>query len=505
MTSTQIYRDIAVRTGGDIYIGVVGPVRTGKSTFIKRFMETVVIPAIPGEHDRTRARDELPQSAGGRTVMTTEPKFIPDEAVQIRVEDCGSLNVRMVDCVGYLVPDALGNLENGEPRMVHTPWSDTPIPFEEAAQTGTRKVITDHSTIGMLVTTDGTFGDIPRQNYVEAEQRAARELTAIGKPFAVILNSAHPESPEAEALALELEKKYAAPVALVNCTELNGDDAAEILRMILLEFPLRELEVHMPPWTSALDKEHWLPSAVTEAAWKSAHTVRRMGQISEEYAPALGRSVTELLRSVVGEGSPEAEAHLTSLDAGTGCAAVTLVLPDSLYYRIIGEMTGLNVGSERELLSVLRSLTAAKKEYDKYAEAIRELDEHGYGIVMPDVDSLTLEEPQIVRQAGGYGVKLRASAPSVHMIRASIETELSPIVGTEQQSEELVKNLLRDFEEDPKQIWQSNLFGRSLYELVNDGLHAKLSHMPDDARAKLGETLSRVINEGSGGLICIIL
>ncbi|MBQ4042777.1 MAG: stage IV sporulation protein A [Clostridia bacterium] len=505
MTSTQIYRDIAARTGGNIYIGVVGPVRTGKSTFIKRFMESVVIPNITGENEKNRARDELPQSAGGRTVMTTEPKFIPDEAVRIEVEDCGQVNVRMIDCVGYLVPEALGNLENGEPRMVHTPWSQEPIPFEEAAETGTRKVITDHSTIGMLVTSDGSFGDIPRQNYVEAEERAARELTAIGKPFAVILNSAHPESPEAEALAMDLEKKYAAPVALINCTELNGDDVAEILRMILLEFPLRELEVCLPSWTAALEKEHWLASAITEAAWKAAHTVSRMGQLSGEYVPALSRAVTEILRTGMGETAPEAEVQISSMDAAVGEAVVSLSLPQPLYYRIVGELTGLNVQNERELLSVLRSLTAAKKEYDKYADAIRELDENGYGIVMPDVDSLTLEEPQIVRQAGGYGVKLRASAPSVHMIRASIETELSPIVGTEQQSEELVKNLLRDFEEDPKQIWESNLFGRSLYELVNDGLHAKLSHMPPDARTKLGETLSRVINEGSGGLICIIL
>ncbi len=503
MTSADIYRDIAARTGGDIYIGVVGPVRTGKSTFIKKFMETAVIPNIQGEHDRTRARDELPQSAGGRTVMTTEPKFIPDDAVQIPVGECGKVNVRMIDCVGYMVPDAMGNTENGAVRMVHTPWSEEPLPFEEAAETGTRKVIEEHSTIGILVTTDGSFGDIPRENYIEAEQRVARELTAIGKPFAVILNSQNPASPEAEKLAMELEEKYKAPVALVNCTAIDGEDIAHILRMVLMEFPLREIFVHMPGWMSALDGDHWLRCAAAEAVLRTARPMRKVGDAAETYAETLAAAVTESIE--VGGGEGKASVRLSEIDMGCGRVEAEIAMPEALYYRIIGEMTGIEMENERDLLSALRSLTEAKRTYDKYAEAIRELDENGYGIVMPDVDSLTLEEPEIVRQAGGYGVRLRASAPSVHMIRASIETELNPVVGTEQQSEELVKNLLRDFEEDPKQIWESNLFGKTLYELVNDGLHAKLSHMPPDARLKLGETLSRIINEGSGGLICIIL
>ncbi|MGM9652829.1 MAG: stage IV sporulation protein A [Eubacteriales bacterium] len=504
MTGSEIYRDIATRTGGDIYIGVVGPVRSGKSTFIKKFMETAVIPNIQGEHDRTRARDELPQSAGGRTVMTTEPKFIPDEAVQITVGDCGRVNVRMIDCVGYLIPDAIGNTENGTPRMVHTPWSEEPLPFEVAAETGTRRVINEHSTIGMLVTTDGSFGDIPRQSYVESEERVARELSAIGKPFAVILNSAKPDAPESEELALALEKKYEAPVALVNCLEVNAEDIAQILKMVLMEFPLRSLELRLPGWMGALEGEHWLRAAVSDTALRTARGIRKVGQAAEQYADAFSAALAEVLKGNAPE-DQKPSVRMDSIDFGSGCASASLLLPDALYYRIIGELTGIGITSERELLAVLRSLTAAKREYDKYAEAIRELDEHGYGIVMPDVDSLTLEEPEIVKQAGGYGVRLRASAPSVHMIRASIETEINPIVGTEQQSEELVKNLLREFEEDPKQIWESNLFGRSLYELVNDGLHAKLAHMPDEARHKLGETLSRVINEGSGGLICIIL
>ncbi len=500
MTSTEIYRDIANRTGGDVYIGVVGPVRCGKSTFIKKFMETVVIPNIPGEPDRTRARDELPQSAGGRTVMTTEPKFIPDEAVQIQVGDVGRVNVRMIDCVGYLIPEAIGNTENGTPRMVHTPWSEEALPFDTAAEMGTRKVITEHATIGMLVTSDGSFGDIGRDSYVEAERRVAGELNAIGKPFAVILNSAHPEEPASEALAISLEKEYGAPVALVNCLTLDAEDVAQILRMVLMEFPIREISVRMPAWISALDRGHWLRTAVTDAALKTAQPLTKVGQAADGYAPAFAAALAETL----GDGAPP-QIRPEAIDLATGAAVLTLTLPEALYYRILGEVTGLEITSERELLDALRTLSASKREYDKYAEAIRELDENGYGIVMPGVDALTLEEPQIIRQAGGYGVRLRASAPSVHLIRATIETELNPIVGTEQQSEELLRNLLHDFEEDPRQIWESNLFGRSLYDLVNDGLHAKLAHMPDDARKKLGETLSRVINEGCGGLICIIL
>ena len=295
MTGSEIYRDIATRTGGDIYIGVVGPVRTGKSTFIKKFMETVVIPNISGEHDKKRARDELPQSAGGRTVMTTEPKFIPDEAVQISVGACGRVNVRMIDCVGYLVPDAIGNTENGTPRMVHTPWSEDPVPFDEAAETGTRKVILEHSTIGMLVTTDGTFGDIPRDSYLEAEERVAREMQAIGKPFAVILNSAEPDSARAEALAMDLEKKYGAPVALVNCLELNGEDISHILHMLLMEFPIREIALHMPGWTSALGADHWLCAAIEETALKTARTVTKVGQVPGLYTGALAEALIPLI------------------------------------------------------------------------------------------------------------------------------------------------------------------------------------------------------------------
>lgn len=504
MTDHSIYKDIAQRTGGDIYVGVVGPVRSGKSTLIKKFMESVVIPNIPGEHDKTRARDELPQSAGGRTVMTTEPKFIPNEAVQITVGDSGRVNVRMIDCVGYLIPDAIGNTENGTPRMVHTPWSEEAVPFDVAAETGTRKVILEHSTIGLLVTTDGSFGEIPRSNYVEAEQRVARELRAIGKPFAVILNSAHPDTEESEALAMSLEKEYGAPVALVNCMEINAEDITQILHMILMEFPVREICLRKPEWMAALETSHWLCQAVFSAMMEAAKTVTKMGQMPSEWIPGMEKNLQDALQ-IKANFSDTGSVHMESMELGNGSATLTLSLPQSVYYRVLSELTDMEISTEKELISILQTLSASKKTYAKYEEAIRELDENGYGIVMPAADSLVLEEPQIVRQAGGYGVRLRASAPSIHLIKATIETEINPIVGTEQQSEELVKNLLQDFEGDPEQIWNSNLFGKTLYELVNDGLHAKVAHMSEDARVKLGEALSRVINEGSSGLICIIL
>jgi stage IV sporulation protein A len=488
----SIYRDIAERTGGNFYIGVVGPVRTGKSTFIKKFMESLVIPNIAGDYDRERARDELPQSAGGKTVMTTEPKFIPDEAVEINVSDSARLRVKMVDCVGYIVPEALGQIEDGVPRMVRTPWSDEPMLFSDAAETGTRKVIREHSTIGMLVTTDGTIGDIPRASYVEAEEKVARELKQMGKPFAVILNSAEPDSATATSLALELEEKYGVPVALVSCLTLDAEDIRHILELVLMEFPVREIKISLPSWTGALEKAHWLKRAIVSSSAECAEKISKIGEIRSVFTS-------------MGESEHISGAQVTSVDLSNGNASVFLNLSDDLYYRIIGELTGLEITGEGELLSQLKELSQIKKEYDKFAAAIDEVNDRGYGIVMPDADNLTLEEPQIVKQAGGYGIRLRASAPSIHMIKAGIETEINPIVGTEQQSEEIVRYMMREFDEDPKKIWESNLFGKSLYELVNEGLHTKLDHMPQDARQKLSETLARIINEGSGGLICIIL
>ncbi len=504
MTDTTIYRDIAERTKGDIYIGVVGPVRSGKSTFIKKFMEAVVIPNIRNEFERERSRDEMPQSAGGKTVMTTEPKFIPDEGVKITFGDNTSVRVKMVDCVGYMIPEALGGEENGTARMVHTPWHNEPVPFEEAAEYGTRKVIAEHATIGMLVTTDGTIGDFSRDNYTGVEERVAAELTELGKPFAIILNSARPESEESVKLAMKLEEKYKAPVALVNCMELNSDDIWHILEMLLEEFPTKEADIILPPWISVLSNDHRFKTAMRDAAVAASHEMKRLRDAKDGFRHVLSEGLKKAV-ALCGEYEDETEVNIERTDAGEGHIIMNVRLPEGLYYDVISDITGITMRNETELLEVLGSLSKAKQELDKYMGAINDVKEKGYGIVMPDSENLELEEPEIVRQSGGYGVRLRASAPSIHMIKTKIETEINPIVGTEQQSEEMINYLMRGFEDDPKSIWESNMFGRSLYELVNDGLHSKLEHMPDDARVKFGETLSRIINEGSQGLICIII
>ena len=487
MIDTSIYSDIAKRTGGDIYIGVVGPVRTGKSTLIKRFLDTSVIPLIENEFDRARAIDEMPQSAAGKTVMTTEPKFIPDEAVRINVGGA-SMNIKLVDCVGYVVDEALGLLENGEPRMVRCPWQQEPLPFSEAAAIGTDKVIRDHATIALLVTTDGTVTDIPREAYVSAEERIANELKKINKPFAVILNSSEPESESARELAYDLEEKYGAPVALVNCLECESEDFSAILSMLLERFPVKEISMRLPPWVMSLDTDHWLMCSVLDMIRDRASRVSCMADISEAFGSCHDAEHVDATR-------------VEEIDMGRGTASLSVSLRDGLYYKIMSEITGQDIDCEQTLISLIRSLSETKKEYDKVSLALSEVSQNGYGIVMPDVTELKLAEPEIVKVAGGYGVKLKASANSIHMIRANIETEINPIVGTEAQSEEMVS----EFGDDPASIWQSNMFGKSLYELVNEGLHTKLQNMPQESRVRLSETLERVINEGSGGLICIIL
>lgn len=492
MPEHSIYKDIAERTGGDIYVGVVGPVRSGKSTFIKRFMEAVVLPNIGEGYSRDRARDELPQSAAGKTVMTTEPKFIPEDAVPIVLDNNARMRVRMIDCVGYLIPEAMGAIEDGKARMVRTPWRDEAMPFVEAAEMGTHKVITEHSTIGMLVTTDGSIGDIPRAAYVEAEERVVKELKELGKPFAIILNSATPAAEPSRKLAMELEEKYGVPVALISCLELDAEDIRHILGMILEEFPVAEVTVQMPRWTTALEENHRIRISLRNTLCRCAAGVHRIGDVKEAF---MGLAENEYVDGVT----------LDLLDLGSGRASVSVSMTEQLYYDVISELTGFEIRDEQQLISLVRDLATVKEKYDKVAQALEQVNTTGYGIVMPDVEDLHLEEPQIVKQSGGYGVKLRAGAQSVHMIRANIETEINPIVGTEQQSEDLVRYLLKEFEEDPTSIWQSNLFGKSLYELVNEGLHTKLDHMPDESRKKLSETLERIINEGSNGLICILL
>ena len=492
MADTRIYRDIAERTGGNVYVGVVGPVRTGKSTFIKRFMESLVLPNISDGYKHDRARDELPQSAAGKTVMTTEPKFIPEEAVEINPFGSGKLRVRMIDCVGYLVPDAIGTMEDGKPRLVRTPWSEQPVPFSVAAEEGTRRVICEHSTVGIVVTCDGTISEIARGAYEEAEERIISELKSLGKPFVIVLNSARPSSKEAIALGNELEAKYNVPVALVNCLELDGEDIKHILEMILNEFAITEIRFSLPQWTLALSREHRLMQEVNDIVTDLASKITKICELNEALKYYQGNEIVESI-------------GVDEINMGTGRIGLTLEMNRNLFYDILREESGFDIESENDLLPLLTELSKIKQKYSKVEEALAEVEERGYGIVMPDVSELRLEEPEIVRKQNGYGVKLCASAQSIHMIRANIETEINPMVGSEQQSEDLVRYLLREFEESPASIWESNIFGKSLYELVNEGLHAKLEHMPDDARTKLSETLERIVNEGSGGLICILL
>lgn len=489
---SSIYKDIAERCGGNIYIGVVGPVRCGKSTFIKKFMEKLVLPNIADENVRARTLDEMPQSAMGKTVMTTEPKFVPDEPVTVTLSDGAVMNVKMIDCVGYIIPEAMGLEENGEMRLVNTPWSDAPMPFRDAAELGTKKVISEHSTIAVALTCDGSITDIPRECYIDAERRIFEELKAKNKPFVILLNSARPESGEAQGLALSLEREYLAPVALVNCLELELEDIREILALTLSEFPLTRIDVSMPKWCSALASDHEIRRAVRDFVYSRAASAHKVSDLHGLFDDVDKCKFIETC-------------EVREIDLSCGRAEVAVSLDAGLYYNTVSEMTGLSIENEAEMISTLCTLAAVKKKYDRVAEALEAAETTGYGIVMPEVGDLKLEEPEIVRQSGGWGVKLRASAPSLHFIKAGIETEISPVVGTEEQSENLVKFLVEEFEENPAKIWESNMFGRTLYDLVNDGLHAKLENMPDDARAKLSETLGRIINEGSGGLICIIL
>ncbi len=492
MNEQSIYKDIALRTGGDIYVGVVGPVRSGKSTFIKKFMEELVLPNIAEGYSKERAIDELPQSAQGKTVMTTEPKFVPEDAVKIVVDSNAEMNVRLVDCVGYMHPEALGATEDGKARMVKTPWSADAMEFTAAAEFGTRKVIREHSTIGMVVTTDGTIGEISRKSYEEAEKRIISEMKAACKPFAVILNSEKPESEEAERLAISLEEEYGVPVALVNVLRLNAEDIRHILGLVLDRFPITEVKVKLPDWIMRLDGEHRIKKSLMDRIRASAGIASNMGDVCDCFEQLMESEYVERVTAV-------------SVNMGNGSAEFNVSVPEALYYEVIGELTGFEIANDGELIKLLEELADIKEKYDKVKDALEMVNDVGYGIVMPDVDELRLEEPQITKNSGSYGVRLRASAQSIHMIRANIETEINPIVGTEQQSTELIEHIMKDFEEEPKRIWESNMFGKSLYELVNEGLHSKLEHMPDDARRKLSETLERVINEGSGGLICIIL
>ena len=490
--NNTIYSDIARRTDGNIYLGIVGPVRSGKSTFITRLMNTLVIPNIADDFQRERANDELPQSSAGKTIMTTEPKFVPEKAVNIILDGGVKMNVRLIDCVGYIVPSAIGYIENEAPRMVMTPWFDEEIPFNMAAEVGTRKVITEHSTIGIVVTTDGSITDIPRSEYQEAEERIVNELKEINKPFVVLLNCQEPGSAESQRLAAEMEEKYSAPVMAVNCLDISEEQIGELLGKVLLQFPVSEIKVRIPKWVNALDKEHWLRKEL-------------LGSIKSAAAEVTGISDIRKCAEAVSSCEYISRAEAQDIDLGTGSGVIDITLQPKLFYQILGETTGLELHDEGDLMPCMIELAQIKNKYERVRGALEEVEATGYGIVLPTMDELTLEEPKIIKQGGKYGVRLKASAPSIHMMSADITTEINPIVGSEKQSEELIAYLLTDFEENPKKIWESNIFGKSLHELVNEGLHNKLYRMPADARMKLQETIQRIINDGCGGLICIIL
>ena len=491
-TATNIYQDIAARTGGDIYIGVVGPVRTGKSTFIKRFMDCLVLPNIINPTQRDRANDELPQSSAGRTIMTTEPKFIPESAADITLENSIKLKVRLIDCVGYIVPSSLGYIENDMPRMVATPWFDEQIPFNMAAEIGTQKVINEHSTIGLVITTDGSIGEIPREEYEEAESRVINELKSINKPFVVLLNCMYPDSDQSKQLASELSEKYNTSVIPVNCIDLGEEEIKNILANLLKEFPVNEISLKMPYWINSIDSEHWFKKNLYAEILKLASKVVKISDVNDFI-----KGVSEIENIV--------SASKLTIDMGSGSVEAEIELNKEFFYKILNEFTGLEISSERDIIETIIRLAKSYMEYQRVKNALDEVEATGYGIVMPETEELTLEEPEIVKQGGRYGVRLRASAPSIHMMKANITTEVSPIVGSEKQSEDLVMYLLKEFEEDPVKIWDSNIFGKSLHDLVNEGLHTKLARMPADARIRLQETIEHVINEGCSGLICIIL
>ncbi len=492
MEQLNLYEDIARRTDGDIYIGVVGPVRTGKSTFIKRFMETLVLPNMENAYRRDRARDELPQSGSGRTIMTAEPKFVPEEAVEITTQGGATFSVRLIDCVGYMVPGATGQVEGELPRMVTTPWFDHEIPMAQAAELGTRKVVAEHSTIGVVVTTDGTISEIPREDYLEAEERVISELKELGKPFVVLLNSAYPRSERAQTIRDDIAEKYDVMCLAVNCLTLDEEAVTDIIRGVLYEFPLRELDVYLPAWVDALPFDHPIKSALFSSLRTETVGMRRIRDVEGAVA-------------ALGDGEHVSEARLASVNMGAGVAEVRIDLPRALFYSTIAQRTGFDIGNDGDLLSLLTGLAEMKQSYDRVAAALKEVEESGYGIVAPAPEQMSLDEPEIVKHGGRYGVRLKASAPSIHMIRADIRTEVSPIMGTEKQSEEMVDYLLQEFEGDTGRIWESNIFGKSFHDLVAEDLNAKLKRMPEEARGKLRETLQRIINEGSGGLICIIL
>jgi len=488
----DIFKDIAERTGGDIYIGVVGAVRTGKSTFIKKFMESLVLPNIANDSDKVRAVDELPQSGAGRTIMTTEPKFVPNQAVQIHVDEGLNINVRLVDCVGYTVDGAKGYEDENGPRMVNTPWFEEAIPFQEAAEIGTRKVIQDHSTIGVIMTTDGSITEIPRDAYVSAEERVIEELKEVGKPFIMVINSTNPYSDRVKSLQHELSVKYDIPVLAMDVADIKEEDITAVLREVLFEFPVHEVNVNLPSWVMVLNNDHWLRRNFEESVDETVKDIKRLRDV---------RNVVDQFKDY----DFVMEATLADMNMGQGIAEIDLFANDELYDQVLMEIVGVEIRGKDHLLQLMVEFTNAKKEYDKVADALAMVKQTGYGVAAPLLTDMTLDEPELIRQGARFGVRLKATAPSIHMIKVNVSSEFAPIIGSEKQSEELLRYLIQDFEDDPIKMWESDLFGRSLSSIVREGIQAKISMMPENARFKLKETLERIINEGSGGLIAIIL
>lgn len=490
--SFDIFQDIAERTGGDIYIGVVGPMRAGKSTFIRRFMELFVIPNITGDYDRQRTIDAMPQAGAGKTVMTVEPKFVPEEAVPIDLKDNLSLNVRVIDCTGYPVEGAQGYIEGDETRMVRTMWYEEPIPFTEAAELGTEKVIMDHSTIGIVVTTDGTIVDIPRENYVEPERKVVQKLQEIGKPFVIVLNSTDPYSKHVSDLATDMEEEYGVPVIPANCLELTHDDIILIIEQVLYEFPVTEITVRVPRWIQMLSSTHWLKSTIQANINAAVDSVKRIRDID---SCVMSLSVSDYVDRV----------EVEQVKMSTGTATLRLEATDEAFFKVLSERVGQNVMDKADLLGLLNELVVAKKTHDKFALALRELEETGYGIVEPTLEDMQFEEPEMVRQGRNYGVRLSARGPVIHLIKSEVEAEVSPLIGSEEQGLELVNYLMEKFEDDPRKIWATDLFGKSLQDIVIESVSGKIDRMPENVKAKMQETITRILNEGSGGLICIIL
>ena len=492
MENIDVLKDVSRRTGGDIYLGVVGPVRTGKSTFIKRFMESLVLPRISDPLERARAIDELPQSGSGRTVMTAEPKFIPAEAVPVEAGEGIEMRVRLVDCVGYAVEGARGFDDEDGPRMVDTPWFEEAVSFEQAAAMGTQKVISEHSTLGVVLLADGSFSDIPFDSYLPAGERVIGELQELNKPFVVILNSSHPYSDETQALAEELSQRFGVAVLPLDVSSMDEEDILDVLNAALYEFPVTEINVGLPAWVNELEPYHWLRAAFEAKVNEAVSGVEKVRDIS---------GLLERLR-----GSEQAKGvTLDKLDLGSGVAAVGVQPLDGLYYQVLSEYAGEPVSGEHQILSLLRRYSKGSREWDKLSGAMAEVQESGYGVVDPCLDEMYLEEPELIKQGGHFGVRLRASAPSYHIIRTSVSTEITPLIGTEKQCEDLVRYITSEFEDDPSKIWQTNIFGKSLHELVSEGISGKLSNMPEQAREKLAQTLQRIVNEKGGGVICIII